>query len=334
MPASERHLGPSGAPPASPRAVVLTCRPPGLLGPGLRSLGVDPLQSLRVTRPSDPLGPEADSHEVPCPYDGIPRASPHVTGRSAPVTVRSRVFSTPQRFASTPGLRGLVSCRSHPWGSSLRSVAPRRGRVPLSGPPLLPCGCRPTSSPPWCARPCCSGFHRRARREAWLPGSPPELPAPFQPPSCCHADDIPDTLDRTRRRPAATPASSASKPSSPHEAVPRRRRNGDPALAPLGLRPSRAFLRPSLGPFDPMDRSVHRGLAPATTGEAIPRRQVRSRDLAAARPRRRLIRGATADQRVPPLGGSPPSLGLGVGCRSSRRVTLGGVKDSISGPSP
>jgi hypothetical protein len=84
------------------------------------------------------------------------------------------------------------------------------------------------------------------------------------------------------------------------------------ALAPLGLRPSRAFLRPSLGPCDPMDRSVHRGLAPATTGEAIPRRQVRTRDLAAARPRRRSIRGATADRHVPPLGGSPPSLGLGI----------------------
>jgi hypothetical protein len=190
--------------------------------PDSRSLGVDPLQSLHVSRPSDPLGPDADSHEVPCPYDGIPRASPHATGRSAPIAVRSRVFSTPQRFASTPGLRGLVSCRSHPWGSSLRSVPPRRGRVPLSGPPLLPCGCRPTSSPPWTRSALCSGFHRRARREAWLPGSPPELPAPFQPPACCHVDDIPGTLDRTRRdlpRRRLRPLRSLLPPTKPYRAA-------------------------------------------------------------------------------------------------------------------
>jgi len=297
-----------------------------------------PLESIpsRVftsSRPSDPLGPEPTPTRSLAPSTASPGLAPRATGRSAPAAVRSRVFSTPQRFASTPGLRGLVSCRSHPWGSSLRSLAPRRGRAPLSG-PLAPLR---FSIGRHCARdrarPAAPGFadahavrrgclapHRSIQRRFSRPcGRPPRRLG-----SSANAS----VGRRHRPRPLRSLLPSTKPYRSAGEAA-------TTALAPLGLRPSRAFLRSSLGPFDPADHSVHRGLAPATTKEAIPRRQVRTRDLAAARPRRRVDprsdrRPARATSRRQPSLPRPwrPATEA-AGC-----VTLGGVKDSISGPSP
>jgi hypothetical protein len=55
-----------------------------------------------------------------------------------PLRFRSQVFTTSQRFPGKPGLRGLVSCRSRPWGSPFRALllagvacASRRRFAPL-----------------------------------------------------------------------------------------------------------------------------------------------------------------------------------------------------------
>jgi hypothetical protein len=88
-------------------------------------------------------------------------------------------------------------------------------------------------------------------------------------------------------------------------------------------------------PRDPADRSVRRGLAfrddeeceSSPTGEA----DTTSRP---PRPRGRPARGATSDRHVPPLGGNPASLDLQRRWVNRRRLVLGGVKHSISDPSP
>jgi len=120
---------------------------------------------------------------------------------------------------------------------------------------------------------CCPGFRRRARREAWLPGSPPERPAPFQP-SLRTTSPTP-WIERERERRSTSPTSSASKPSSLHEAVPQRRRSGDhgpcsPGLAPLQSLPpiEPRTLRPG-GPFRPPRASSRddEGGDPSSPGE-------------------------------------------------------------------
>jgi hypothetical protein len=50
---------------------------------------------------------------------GQPHMQRHV---HRPLRFRSHVFTTPQRFPGKPGLRGLVSCRSRPWGSPFRAL--------------------------------------------------------------------------------------------------------------------------------------------------------------------------------------------------------------------
>lgn len=76
-----------------------------------------------------------------------PRMQQAVPG---PLRFRSQAFSASQRFPSTPGLRGLVSCRSRPWGSPYRALilagvaVPSRVRqLPCSSPPpYLRCDAR------------------------------------------------------------------------------------------------------------------------------------------------------------------------------------------------
>jgi len=61
-----------------------------------------------------------------------PGLAPCAVVHPPPPRFRSQVFTTSQRFASTPGLRGLVSCRSHPWGSFPPELSSSSGsRTPL-----------------------------------------------------------------------------------------------------------------------------------------------------------------------------------------------------------
>jgi hypothetical protein len=62
---------------------------------------------------------------------------------------RSRALTTPQRFPSTPGLRGSVSRRNRSWDPPFRVFPSQRSRAPLEA-ALLPCSCPPacSSAPP------------------------------------------------------------------------------------------------------------------------------------------------------------------------------------------
>jgi hypothetical protein len=57
--------------------------------------------------------------------------APSGVGCPVPPRFRSQVFSTSQRFASTPELRGLVSCRSHSWDPPFRAFPSQESRTPL-----------------------------------------------------------------------------------------------------------------------------------------------------------------------------------------------------------
>jgi hypothetical protein len=59
--------------------------------------------------------------------------SPTWDGVSNPPRIRSRVFSTPQRFPGKPKLHGLVSCRNRSWGSLLQRVPLARIAHPSRG---------------------------------------------------------------------------------------------------------------------------------------------------------------------------------------------------------
>lgn len=97
-----------------------------------------------------------------------------------PARFRSQVFSTSQRFPSTPELCGLVACRCRPWDPSLQSFPLGEDRLPLSGLPA------PLQSS--------TGVLRRAARRrsppgfpdshalAQLPGSPRDYGLPFRGP--------------------------------------------------------------------------------------------------------------------------------------------------------
>jgi len=244
---------------------------------GSRPLGVDPLQSLHVLPADRPSRAGADSHEVLRPFDDISRASPSCGGFvPLPSRFRSQVFSTSQRFPGTPGLHGLVSCRSRPWGSPFRALilagvacASRRRRAPLqfSTGRQFPGLERGLFTP---------GFTdaRASRRGGLDPHRSSDTVSTVRARTPARLPRRPD-LARPPG-PSDVPASAASKPSSPREAVPRRRRSAVAAPCSPGLRPSRAFLRSSLGAcVDPADRSVRRALACATTRRATPRRQVR-----------------------------------------------------------
>jgi hypothetical protein len=171
-----------------------------------------------------------------------------------------------------------------PVGFFLRSLAPRRGRVRLSASPcslavLHRCQCLRART--W---PCRSGFHRRPRREARWPGSPPELGASFPPRARVRPHRLP-------RRPGPRSPTWAARragfvcfealipPRSRTAAVDEATYRG--RCSP-GLRPSRAFLRSSLEPSYPADRSVHLRASVRDDGERSPRRQVKPDDLTAA----------------------------------------------------
>jgi len=99
-------------------------------------------------------------------------------GVHRPPRFRSRVFSTPQRFPGTPGDRGLVSCRSRPWGFPFRALLLGRGRVRLSA-SLAPLQLVTVVPERRCSRPHPPGF-TDARALARWPGSTPELDRRFR----------------------------------------------------------------------------------------------------------------------------------------------------------
>ena len=254
-------------------------------------------------------------------------------GHPPPPRCRSQAFSASQRFASTPGLRGLVSCRSRPWGSPFRALLlarvahPSRGRsAPLRFSVAVP--------EVRCSRPRPPGFTALTRPAPGSPRLPPELGRRFR-----------RARARLPRRPGprspGPPRScgfvrfEAFDPSAnPRSRPPVARRPRADAL--LGFRPSRAFVRPEPRALAyPTDRSVRRGASVAQTRGATSRLQVRPLrprgrvDLVGAgcvRSYRTSTRAASRRQPCLPRPWQP-------GVMSARRVALGGVKDSISQPS-
>ena len=171
---SEHPAGPSGAPRF--HAVVLICRPPsrmelGFTSPWSRS---PPESSRPAGRPT--LSGRRRLPRGSPPLRRHPPGQPHVQRRvHRPLRFRSQVFTTSQRFPGKPGLRGLVSCRSRPWGSPFRALllagvacASRRRFAPMQ----FSTGRQIPRARAW---PFHSGFHRRPRLATWWPGSPPEL---------------------------------------------------------------------------------------------------------------------------------------------------------------
>lgn len=255
-------------------------------------------------------------------------------GRPPPPRCRSQAFSASQRFASTPGLRGLVSCRSRPWGSPFRALLlarvarPSRGRsAPLRFSVAVP--------EVRCSRPRPPGFTALTRPSPGSPRLPPELGRRFR-----------RARARLPRRPGPrSPGPPRSCGFVRFEAfLPARVRAHDRRL-PDDREPllSWAFAPPepssdlSLGPSAyPTDHSVRRGASVAQTRGATSRLQVRP-----LRPRGRVVlvgagcvrsyrtstRAASRRQPCLPRPWQP-------GVMSARRVVRGGVKDSISQPSP
>jgi len=241
----------------------------------------------------------ADSHEVLRPFGGFPPTSPVCDDSSLPSRFRSQVLSTSQRFPGRSKLRGLVSCRRPPLGfdpsepcssprsrtllraasslavlhrlSSLTSLSarprssaePRGPSLPAVGPRGLPAGLDVIARGlPLRVSPTPAPFTARS------PGSPPELERRFHRQSRVRAHRSP-----RRPRPRA-PSSSARHhrlrlprsllpPAKPYHVA---AEATSVAVALLGFRPSRAFLRSSLGSSYLANRSVRCGLAPRRRG--------------------------------------------------------------------
>lgn len=178
-----------------------------------------------------------------------------------------------------------------------------------------------------------SGFHRRPRSRAvaWIL---PELRRRFH---RWQANGFPDAMSHVHRSHLVPVASAASKRYSPHEAVARDARVSPHAAARalLGFRPSRAFLRSSLGSFNPADHSVHRGASTANVGEGYsPPLGETAATSRSRRPRRRRSdprcereSGRAASRRQPCL--PRPWRRRSPACH----LVLGGSKNSTSDPS-
>jgi len=162
-------------------------------------------------------------------------------GHPPPSRCRSQAFSASQRFASTPGLRGLVSCRSRPWGSPFRALLLARIARPSRGPPA-PLRFSVAVPAVRCSRPRPPGFAALARPAPGSPRLPPELGRRFR-----------RARARLPRRPGPRspgpprflrrrPLRSLPPRASPRSRPPVARRPRADAL--LGFCPSRAFVRP------------------------------------------------------------------------------------------
>ena len=214
------------------------------------------------------------SREVSRPFDDITRASPVCDDPSTFVAVPLSGFSQPlSGFSSTPELRGLVSCRRPSVGFSLQSVVPRQGREPLSRPhaPLQFSAAVPEVR---CSRSHPPGSSRLPRLRVVrlaIPGAR----SPFPPRSRVTSSTAWTPFTGTTPFPRLRLLRSLDPLANPYSRPPVARRPRADAL--LGFRPSRAFVRPSLGPsHDPTDRYVRRGASAAPTRGATSRRRVRT----------------------------------------------------------
>jgi len=213
--------------------------------------------------------PEPAPSRFFAPSATSPGLAPSVTGRPPRHGSALRFLSTSQRFPGTPGLRGLVSCRSRPWvlPSELCSSPgsrPSRGRqLPCSSPPpYLRCDARGT--PP---------AFTDARALARWP-DPTEARPSFQ--ERCDPPR-PRRLDPAHRGHPVPTASSASKPLPPRSrpihrsGFPSRRRAMLSWALPLQSLPPTVPRALSPNGFSPAA-----GLAPAAMRRATPHRQVTS----------------------------------------------------------
>jgi len=129
--------------PASGRGSSLGYRSPPSFDEGSSSLGASPFQSVRLLSPAGSCR-RFDSQRFRVPSTTSLGLAPYEPECPHPARFRSQVFSTSQRFPSTPELCGLVACRCRPWDPSLQSFPLVRIACPSRG-CLLPC-----SHPPAC----------------------------------------------------------------------------------------------------------------------------------------------------------------------------------------
>jgi hypothetical protein len=290
-----------------------------------------PSRVLTSSRPSGALRAGAGSHEVLSPSTTSPGSAPTravdlaiaLADRPPPLPrrralghaprgarsrrrvvqsrrrFRSQGFSPSQRFPGTPGDRGLVSCRSRPWGSPFRALLLVRGRVPLSG-SLAPLQFSAVVPEVRCARPHPPGF-TDAHACAWWPGSSPELGRRF---GRGVNRVVLDDLGLVHRAHLVPTASSASKPRSP------RRVRARPRRSPVAHEPMLSWALPlqSLAPTEP------RVLVPDGPFRP-PRASVR--DDEPVRPARRQVRAVQPRGRAGLIGARRPGATGDRACRLS-----------------
>lgn len=207
-----------------------------------------PSRVFTSCRPADPLGPAPTPTRFFAPSTASPGLAPCAAARPSSAAVPLSGF--PNLSAVSWQARASRPCLmpQPPVGFSLRSLAPRRGRVRLSASLCSLAVLHRTSTPRARAWPFHSGFHRRPRLATRWPGSPPELGHRFHR-ACAYAPiGFPGAL--------TLPAHLGQRRSGfgCFEAlIPPRSRTAGAAEATFhgpcspGLRPSRAFLRSSLG---------------------------------------------------------------------------------------
>jgi len=149
-----------------------------------------PSRAFTSSRLSVAHAPEPTSSRFFAPTTTSPGLAPCAAVRPPPPRFRSQVFTTSQRFTSTPGLRGLVSCRSRP-GVPPAEPSPRRGRAPIPG-PLASLQFSAAVPEARCDELLPPGF-TDSHALAWSHGSPPELGRRFRP----DASDLPRHLEPT-----------------------------------------------------------------------------------------------------------------------------------------
>jgi hypothetical protein len=255
-------------------------------------------------------------------------------GHPPPPRCRSQAFSASQRFASTPGLRGLVSCRSRPWGSPFRALLLARVAPPLGAACSLAvlrrstCGAMLEASS--------SGFRRTRQACAWLASASPRSSDVV---SGGLTPVFPDALDPAHRDHHVSCAVVRFEAFHPARVRARSHRlpgDREPLLS-WASAPPEPSSDLSLGPL--LTRrtvSVRRGASVAQARGATSRRRVRPLrprgrvDLVGAgcvRSYRTSTRAASRRQPCLPRPWQP-------GVMNTRRAVLGGVKVSISQPSP
>jgi hypothetical protein len=141
------------------------------------------------------------------------RLAPNEASYSFSLRFHSRVFSTPQRFPSTPKFRGSISHRNRSWDPLFRAFPLQGSRAPLEA-ALLPC-----RYPPTCRTvlPVCLITTRFTDSRAFdaVAMIPEQLWTPF---SRAEAR-FPVALDSAQRNRFIPPASPTSKLLSPHKSV-------------------------------------------------------------------------------------------------------------------